>query len=479
MACGRAADEHHRRQRRGQFGRADPGQRLGDRRVRGQHHRLRGHQAAGGLRRVLQQPAHRGRLLRLHQPEQPLLDALGQFGQQVGRVVGVHRLQDVGGAGLVQMRQQVLLVVLGQLLDDVGQPVVIQRVGDLVPQLRVQVAQDAGRVGRPQALELGQHLLGAADAWPVSSAGSIPRTSVQPTTCTGARRTIRLVRSRTASRETTQSRLLVRSIATSTTTAELAVVASCTWTPNNWPISRNSSVRCSNRRRLTEPVDSATACDSRLPTRSIGTKMGRRVGSSTTRPSTRGGLRSSRSATTMSRTLPIDSPLGPNTGSPASCATKTLLFGGTRIRLGRRAQRDVGAGPGAPRSGGGHDAPRWHTSTEQPQCVGWPLLSWQPDCPHRLRRSTACTSVTPTSRPEDSRCAFAPLLLAVPLIVLAACSSGTDTHDHRSTGDRTPPGRVQAADPGADGAAGDRRRRAGRRPISCRPPAGRSARSRR
>ena len=61
---------------------------------------------------------------------------------------------------------------------------------------------------------------------PVSSEGSMPRTSVQPTTCTGARRTIRLVRSRTASLDTTQSRLLVRSIATSTTTAELAVVAS-------------------------------------------------------------------------------------------------------------------------------------------------------------------------------------------------------------------------------------------------------------
>ena len=28
----------------------------------------------------------------------------------------------------------------------------------------------------------------------------------------------------------------------------------------------------------------------------------------------------------MSRTLPIDSPLGPNTGSPASWATKTLLL---------------------------------------------------------------------------------------------------------------------------------------------------------
>ena len=41
----------------------------------------------------------------------------------------------------------------------------------------------------------------------------MPRTSVQPTTCTGARRTMRLVRSRTARRDTTQSRLRVRSIA--------------------------------------------------------------------------------------------------------------------------------------------------------------------------------------------------------------------------------------------------------------------------
>jgi hypothetical protein len=41
----------------------------------------------------------------------------------------------------------------------------------------------------------------------------------------------------------------------------------------------------------------------------------------------------------MSRTLPIDSPLGPKTGNPASWATKTLVFGGTMIRLGRWATR--------------------------------------------------------------------------------------------------------------------------------------------
>ena len=65
---------------------------------------------------VLQQPADRGRLLRLHQTEQPFLDALRQLGQQVGRVVRVHRLEDVRGTCLVQVGQQFLLVVFGQFL---------------------------------------------------------------------------------------------------------------------------------------------------------------------------------------------------------------------------------------------------------------------------------------------------------------------------------------------------------------------------
>ena len=51
-----------------------------------------------------------------------------------------------------------------------------------------------------------------------------------------------------------------------------------------------------NPRRLTEPVASVTAPGSMAVTRSIGTKIRRRVASSTTMPSTRGGLASTRSA---------------------------------------------------------------------------------------------------------------------------------------------------------------------------------------
>ena len=69
---------------------------------------------------------------------------------------------------------------------------------------------------------------------------------------------------------------------------------------------------------LTDPVASVTAVGSIEVTRSIGTKTRRRVVSSTTRPSTRGGCASRRSPATRSRTRPIDSPSGPNTGNPDS-----------------------------------------------------------------------------------------------------------------------------------------------------------------
>ena len=159
----RPADEHHRGQRGGEVGGADPGQRLGNRRVWAQHHRLRRHQAAGGVGRVLQQPADRSGFLRFHQAEQSFLDAVGQLGQQVGGVVRVHGLEDVRRAGLVEVGQQLLLVVLRQFLQHVGQPVVVEHVGHLVPQFGVQLAQDAGGVGGAQTLEGGEHLLRTAD----------------------------------------------------------------------------------------------------------------------------------------------------------------------------------------------------------------------------------------------------------------------------------------------------------------------------
>ena len=92
------------RRRRGP-GVADPGQRLGDGGVGRQDHRLGRHQAAGRVVVVGQQPAHVVGLLRLHQLEQPLPARGGQLGEQVGGVVGVHRLEHVGGALVVEARR--------------------------------------------------------------------------------------------------------------------------------------------------------------------------------------------------------------------------------------------------------------------------------------------------------------------------------------------------------------------------------------
>ena len=130
-------------------------------------------------------------------------------------------------------------------------------------------------------------------------------------------------RARTASLHTTQSRDRVGSIAASTTTTSSPDSRSRTCASRSWPTSSVSLGRWANPRRLTEPVASVTALGSMLVTRSIGTKIRRRVASSTTMPSTRGGLASTRSAATRSRTLPMRSPSGPNTARPTSRATKT------------------------------------------------------------------------------------------------------------------------------------------------------------
>ena len=60
----RPRHEDHRRQRGGEVGIAGSGQRLGDRGVWRQHHRIRRHQPARGVGGVGQQPSHRGGFVR-------------------------------------------------------------------------------------------------------------------------------------------------------------------------------------------------------------------------------------------------------------------------------------------------------------------------------------------------------------------------------------------------------------------------------
>ena len=132
------------------------GQRLGDRGVGAQHDGLRRHEAARGVRGVAQQPPHRRGLVGLHQGEQPVGVGGGQLFQQVGGVIGGHRLQHVRGAVGADVRHQRALVGLGHLLEDVGEPLVVERVDHLVPPLFRQLGQRRGDVGGPHRLQHGE-----------------------------------------------------------------------------------------------------------------------------------------------------------------------------------------------------------------------------------------------------------------------------------------------------------------------------------
>ncbi len=124
---------------------------------------------------------------------------------------------------------------------------------------------------------------------PCRSVSESPVTARQGITRTSGRRVRRVRRARTASRPTTQSRVRVGSIAASTTITSSPVSAMRTGASRSWPTTRVSLTRCEKRRRLTDPVASVIAPGSTPVTRSIGTKIRRRVATSTTSPSTRGG----------------------------------------------------------------------------------------------------------------------------------------------------------------------------------------------
>ncbi len=141
-----------------QVGIADPGQRLGDGGVGGQHHGLGRHQAARGVGGVAQQPSHVLGVLGVHPAQELLGVGRGHRAQQVGGVVGVHRLEHVGGAFGLQLPQHVGLLVFGQLLQHVGEPLVVERLDHLVAALGGQLADGFGDLDRALALELFEQL---------------------------------------------------------------------------------------------------------------------------------------------------------------------------------------------------------------------------------------------------------------------------------------------------------------------------------
>jgi hypothetical protein len=191
-----------------------------------------------------------------------------------------------------------------------------------------------------------------ATPWPgmAKADGVNPCTFCQSTMCIGPRRLSRRW-VRTATLDTTQSRVRVCSIPRSATTTSASASSgrlgslTVTGVSSTWPIASTSPGRCSKCRSETLPERSVTALGSIAATRRIGMKMLRRVAKSTTSPSTRGCWRTMLMLITTSRTRPNDSPRGPSTiirGNRATYTLLTELIGesvGSPERVGRSGRR--------------------------------------------------------------------------------------------------------------------------------------------
>ena len=103
---------------------------LRDGRVGAENDGLGGHERTRGRLVVGHESTHVLGLFGLHEGEQGLSLRGGQLGDEVGRVVGLHDVQDVGGSGGFQRRDDRDTVVLTQLLEHVGEARVRQLHGD-------------------------------------------------------------------------------------------------------------------------------------------------------------------------------------------------------------------------------------------------------------------------------------------------------------------------------------------------------------
>ena len=93
------------------------------------------------------------RLLGLHEAEELLRSHLGQLAEEIGGVVGFHRVEDVGGALIVELLEDVHLLVFGHLFQRVGQAVVGKLLGHFDQAILGEIEEGVGEVG---GLELGE-----------------------------------------------------------------------------------------------------------------------------------------------------------------------------------------------------------------------------------------------------------------------------------------------------------------------------------
>ena len=139
----------------------DEGEALGNGRVGGDDDRLGGHEPAGGVGVVGEQEADVLRLLGLHEVEQGFTAQDGQLGDEVGRVVGLHVVEHVGGALVVEAREEGHLVGFGHLFEGVGEALVGQLFGDFEAAAVGQFEECGREVCGKEVVVLGDELLGA------------------------------------------------------------------------------------------------------------------------------------------------------------------------------------------------------------------------------------------------------------------------------------------------------------------------------
>ena len=113
---------------------ADLRDRRRDGAVRVDPHVVRRHQTAGGIVVVLDQLAQLARRSpRSISASSSCLLLFGQFAEQVGGVVGVHLLDDVGGALVPEVLDDRRCVFGVEMLEGVGGGLVVERVARRAP----------------------------------------------------------------------------------------------------------------------------------------------------------------------------------------------------------------------------------------------------------------------------------------------------------------------------------------------------------
>ncbi len=112
------------------------------------------HQAAGGVFLIFRQLAQLDGTLRLHRREQLFLLCFGEIAEQIGGIVGVHLLDDVGRAFGADFLDDRLLHVGLEMFERVGSGFVVEVPDDTRRVVRREIADDLGEIGGMQSRQL-------------------------------------------------------------------------------------------------------------------------------------------------------------------------------------------------------------------------------------------------------------------------------------------------------------------------------------